>query len=80
MSLVISGTKPLYFNATPGFDLISRGSLIGSICPAVPVPNGVLILFLVAGAAAWTLNRTVLGRYWFALGSNQGAVRLSRYV
>lgn len=77
LSLVISGTKPIYFNDTPGFDLISRGSLIGSIVPAVPVPNGVLILFLVAGAAAWTLNRTVLGRYCFALGSNEEAVRLS---
>ncbi|WP_299907133.1 ABC transporter permease [uncultured Paracoccus sp.] len=77
LSLVISGTKPIYFNDTPSFPLISTGSLIGSIFPAVPVPNGVLILFLLALAISWMLNRTTLGRYCFALGSNEEAVRLS---
>ncbi|WP_415714600.1 ABC transporter permease [Roseibium sp.] len=77
LSLVISGTRPIYFNDTPGFDQISRGSLIGDIFPALPIPNGVLILFIVALAAAYILGRTVLGRYTFALGSNEEAVRLS---
>lgn len=77
LSLVISGTRPIYFNDTPGFDQISRGSLIGEIIPSVPIPNGVLILFLVALATSWVLSRTVLGRYTFALGSNEEAVRLS---
>ncbi len=77
LSLVISGTRPIYFNDTPGFDKISRGSLIGDIIPALPIPNGVLILFLVAIAASYILGRTVLGRYTFALGSNEEAVRLS---
>ncbi|SPJ22644.1 ABC transporter permease [Palleronia abyssalis] len=77
LSLVVTGTRPIYFNDTPGFDLISRGSLIGWVLPGFPVPNGVLILFLVAGFAAWILSRTVLGRYTFALGSNEEAVRLS---
>lgn len=77
LSLVISGTRPIYFNDTPGFDLISRGSLIGQVFPGLPIPNGVLILFLVAGAAAYILSRTVLGRYCFALGSNEESVRLS---
>lgn len=77
LSLVISGTKPIYFNDTPGFDQISTGSLVGKIFPAVPLPNGVLILFLLALAIGYVLNRTVLGRYCFALGSNEEAVRLS---
>jgi ribose transport system permease protein len=77
LSLVISGTRPIYFNDTPGFSEISRGSLIGEIIPAVPIPNGVLILFIVAACAAYVLNRTVLGRYCFALGSNEESVRLS---
>lgn len=77
LSLVISGTRPIYFNDTPGFDQISRGSLIGEVIPALPIPNGVLILFIVAIATAYILNRTVLGRYTFALGSNEEAVRLS---
>lgn len=77
LSLVISGTRPIYFNDTPGFDQISRGSLIGDLVPALPIPNGVLILFIVAIAASYILGRTVLGRYTFALGSNEEAVRLS---
>ncbi|AWB50658.1 ribose ABC transporter permease (plasmid) [Gemmobacter aquarius] len=77
LSLVISGTKPIYFNDTPGFSEISTGSLIGDVLPFMPVPNGVLILFVLAIAIAYVLNRTVLGRYTFALGSNEEAVRLS---
>ncbi|MCU0901376.1 MAG: ABC transporter permease [Cypionkella sp.] len=77
LSLVISGTKPIYFNDTPGFSEISTGSLIGQVFPSVPVPNGVLILFVLALVIGYVLNRTVLGRYCFALGSNEEAVRLS---
>ena len=77
LSLIVTGTKPIYFNDTPGFSVIAQGSLIGKLVPAFPVPNGVLILFIVAGVVAWILGRTVLGRYTFALGSNEEAVRLS---
>ena len=64
LSLVISGTKPIYFNDTPNFSMISQDSLLGDIIPALPIPNAVL-------------NKTSLGRYTFALGSNEEAVRLS---
>lgn len=77
LSLVISGTKPIYFNDTPGFTAISQDSLIGYLVPSLPIPNAVLILFLVAVAASIVLNKTILGRYTFALGSNEEAVRLS---
>jgi ribose transport system permease protein len=77
LSLVISGTKPIYFNDTPSYPEISTGSLIGAIIPALPIPNGVLILFILALVIGYVLNRTVLGRYCFALGSNEEAVRLS---
>lgn len=77
LSLVVSGTKPIYFNDTPGYTQIAQGSLVGAVLPGVPVPNGVLILFVVALFQAWVLNRTLLGRYCFAMGSNEEAVRLS---
>jgi len=77
LSLVISGTKPIYFNDTPEFPAISQESLIGWLIPSLPIPNAVLILFLVAVAASLILNKTMLGRYTFALGSNEEAVRLS---
>jgi ribose transport system permease protein len=77
LSLVISGTRPIYFNDTPEFPMISQESLIGYFLPSLPIPNAVLILFLVAVGAALILNKTILGRYTFALGSNEEAVRLS---
>lgn len=77
LSLVISGTRPIYFNDTPGFTQIAQGSLVGAVIPGLPIPNGVMILFAVALLAAFVLSKTALGRYTFALGSNEEAVRLS---
>jgi ribose transport system permease protein len=77
LSLIISGTKPIYFNDTPGFTAIAQDSLIGEILPSLPIPNAVLILFIVAVSASLILNKTILGTYTFALGSNEEAVRLS---
>lgn len=77
LALAISGAKPIYFTGTPGFNAIATGSIIGAVIPGLPIPNGVLILFLVAVLASLVLTRTVLGRFIFALGSNQEALRLS---
>jgi ribose transport system permease protein len=77
MALVVAGDKPIYFNDTESFSLISQGSLIGYVLPSLPIPNSVLILFALAIAASLVLTRTALGRYTFALGSNEEAVRLS---
>ena len=77
LSLVVSGTKPIYFNDTENFSMISQDSFIGEMMPSVPIPNAVLIFFVLSGLAALLLNRTALGRYTFALGSNEEAVRLS---
>ncbi|MBP8214414.1 MAG: ABC transporter permease [Propionivibrio sp.] len=77
LSLVVSGTKPIYFSDVEQFGIISQESLIGYFIPAMPIPNAVLILFLVALLGAFILNKTILGTYTFALGSNEEAVRLS---
>jgi len=77
LSLVISRDKPIYFNDTPGFTSISQDSLLGELVPSLPVPNAAMILFVVAILASIVLNRTALGRYTFAIGSNEEAVRLS---
>jgi ribose transport system permease protein len=77
LSLVISGLKPIYFNDTPEFNNLAMGSFLGSIIPGLDIPNVVLVLFGAAIVAAFILTRTVLGRYTFALGSNEEATRLS---
>jgi ribose transport system permease protein len=73
LALVISGLKPIYFNDTPEFNRTAMGSLI----PGFEIPNVVLVLFGAAIIASLILTRTVLGRYAFALGSNEEATRLS---
>ncbi|NLJ24553.1 MAG: ABC transporter permease [Firmicutes bacterium] len=70
LSLVISGTKPIYFIDTPAFRKIAMGTVFG-------IPYAVLIFFCSAIVANLILTRTVLGRYTFALGSNEEAARLS---
>lgn len=72
LSLILSGVRPIYFsNAAPNFSEIA----IGSVIPGLP--NAVLITALVALVAAFALGKTILGRYTFAIGSNEEAVRLS---
>jgi ribose transport system permease protein len=47
------------------------------LIPGLDVPNLVLILFGAAIVASLILKQTILGRYTFALGSNEEATRLS---
>lgn len=77
LSLVISGLKPIYFNDTPVFNNLAMGSALGSIIPGFDIPNMVLIMFAAAVVASLILSKTILGRYTFALGSNEEATRLS---
>ena len=77
LALVISGLKPIYFSDTPSFNGAAMGSVVGAIIPGFAVPNVVLVMFGAAIVASLVLSRTILGRYTFALGSNEEASRLS---
>lgn len=77
LALVISRLKPIYFNDTPVFNSIAMGSIPGAIVPGFDIPNAVLIMFGAAIVGSLILNKTILGRYTFALGSNEEAARLS---
>ncbi len=77
LSLVISELKPIYFNDTPAFREMAMGSIFGKIIPGFNIPNAVLVLFGAAIIASLILSRTILGRYTYALGSNEEATRLS---
>lgn len=70
MALVISNTYPMQVQ-NPDFKWLSRGELI----PAVP--NAAIIFLVLAAIAAVLLNKTLLGRYALAIGSNEEATRLS---
>lgn len=72
LALVISGVRPIYFSTSaPEFKRIALGVLIPG------VPNAVLITIVLAIIAALVLSKTLLGRYTFAIGSNEEATRLS---
>lgn len=70
LNLILSGVKPVYFVDTPDFAKIATMPVLG-------IPMGVVIFFGVALVASFILNKTILGRYAFAIGSNEEAARLS---
>ncbi|HHT37641.1 MAG: ABC transporter permease [Candidatus Wallacebacter cryptica] len=70
LSLVISDTRPIYMIEPASFRKIAMGTVFN-------IPYGVFIFFAAAVLANIILTRTVLGRYAFALGSNEEAARLS---
>ncbi len=71
LTLVISSARPLYFLKVPGFKLISQGSLFD----AIPYP--IIYLLVLAVIASFVLRRLGIGRYIYALGSNETAVKLA---
>ncbi len=75
LSLVVTGARPIYFPSE--YKEIAVGSIFGKLIPGFKLPNAVLILFLMAIIASIILNKTVMGRYNFAIGSNTEATRLS---
>lgn len=73
LSLVISGTSPIYFKQNPDF----QGFMNLSVIPGARFPLGVLIFIVMIVVAAVLLSRTIVGRYAFSIGSNENATALS---
>lgn len=73
LALVLSKAAPIYFTDHPSFSKISLGNII----PGVSIPNAVFIFFLLGIVAAVILSKTMLGRFNFAIGSNEEATKLS---
>ncbi|MFC7876682.1 ABC transporter permease [Isoptericola sp. NPDC057391] len=71
LSLIISGTKPIYFSDVAGFSQIALGELVPGL------PNAVLIFFVAALVAGALLSKSLLGRYALSIGSNEEATAIS---
>ena len=71
LAQILSDVKPIYFEGNPEFYDFFMGK------PFFGIPNVVFIMFGAAILASLVLTRTILGRYTFALGSNEEATRLS---
>lgn len=72
LALVVSNSTPIYFTDSPSYTQISTGHLFG-----VDFPNAVLVLAVAVVISAVLLNKTVLGRYTYSIGSNEKATALS---
>lgn len=71
LAQILSDVRPIYFEGTPEFyDIFMRAYVLG-------IPNVVFVMFGAAAIASLVLTKTTLGRYTFALGSNEEATRLS---
>ncbi|MBE2270592.1 MAG: ABC transporter permease [Anaerolinea sp.] len=76
LSLILSELAPIYFDRGSGFTDLATGVIL-RIPGVIDIPNAVLIMFGAALIASFILFRTLLGRYTFALGSNEEAARIS---
>ncbi len=70
-ALVLAGGRTVSLRSVEGYDLIALGQVIPGL------PNGVLILILLAIVAGVVMNKTAVGRYALAIGSNKEATRIS---
>jgi ribose transport system permease protein len=73
LALVISHSTPIYFSDAPSYLKISTGHLV----PGLNLPNAVIVLAVLSVVSAVVLNKTILGRYTYSIGSNEEATALS---
>jgi len=77
LALILSNLRPIYFYQDPMFRKIAMGNTFNITYRGYDIPNAVWILFAAAIVGSFLLSKTILGRYTFALGSNEEAPRLS---
>jgi ribose transport system permease protein len=77
ISILITTARPIHLVEYKTFTVIAQGSLISNLIPGLIMPNSVLIFTLATIVASFVLRRTIFGRYVYAIGSNEDAVRLS---
>jgi len=73
LNLVVSDIRPIYFTSVEGYQKIALGSAFG----IEGFYNAIIIFVAVAVLGHLLLQKTLLGRYTFAIGSNKEAARLS---
>ena len=70
-ALVLADGRTVSLRSVQGYDQIAMGRMIPG------VPNAVSILVILAIIAGIVMNKTVVGRYALAIGSNKEATRIS---
>ncbi|HIY18794.1 MAG TPA: ABC transporter permease [Candidatus Blautia avistercoris] len=70
IAYIFTGAAPVY-GLPDGMKTLGQGYILGII----PIP--IIIMVVIFFIGAFVLNRTYLGRYFYAVGSNEEATRLS---
>ena len=70
LALIISNKSSITI-ANPGYKFIAAGKLIPGVA------NSIVIFLVLTVLATFLMNKTLLGRYALAIGSNEEATRLS---
>ncbi|MNC19054.1 Ribose transport system permease protein RbsC [compost metagenome] len=71
INMVMTDGRAIYFSDYPMFKMLAQGRLFDVL------PYPVFYLLIIALVAAWILKKTVIGRYVYAVGSNEVAAHLS---
>lgn len=71
INMVLTDGRAIYFSQYPDFKYLAQGKLFDFL------PYPVLYLAILAAIAAYILKKTVIGRYIYAVGSNEDAAHLS---
>ncbi len=70
INMVMTDGRAIYFSDYPQFKLLAQGRLFDVL------PYPVFYLVIVALIAMWILKKTVMGRYIYAVGSDETAAHL----
>lgn len=76
LKTIIGGIAYIICGGLPVYGIPQESKILGQGYLG-PIPIPVIIFFIVAAVVAFVLNKTYLGRYFYASGSNDEAARLS---
>ena len=77
ISILITTARPIHLVSFTSFTAIAQGSVLSYLIPGFRLPNSVLIFIAATIIIAFVLKKTIYGRYVYAIGSNEEAVKLS---
>lgn len=75
LTLKLSNQVPITLEKYPSFINIARGNLFDKTSFAIPVP--LILMIVIAIGMTYLLKKARIGRYVYAMGSNEQATRLS---
>jgi ribose transport system permease protein len=77
ISILITTARPIHLVSFTSFTIIAQGSILSILLSSFKLPNSVIVFTVLTAIASFILAKTIFGRYVYAIGSNEDAVKLS---